>query len=107
MKFFLAAFTLCICAAVASNVPFTDCSGGKAKASVKSLSATPFPPQKGKSITISAKGQLNEEVTAATYSIVVKYAGVQLLKKQGNLCKLSKVLKWPRSVPLMFFVYGR
>lgn len=79
--------------ASAANVPFKSCDTGKA--TVSSLTATPYPPVKGKPVTITASGDLSEQLTTGTYHIDVEFLGITLLKKTGNLCDLSSKFKCP------------
>lgn len=98
MKLLLFTLVCTIAAVVAQTpVPYTDCSGGNAHVKISSITANPFPPVKGQDITISAVGALDEQVTAATYSLVVTYLGIQLLSQTGDLCHLSPSFTCPQN----------
>jgi cathepsin B len=88
MKFIISLCIFLTLTAVASNansVPFKSCSDGSL-ASVSNIDLTPYPIQKGNPLTVNASGTLNEELTAGTFNLIVKFLGIQIYTTSGDLC---------------------
>ncbi len=57
---------------------------------------TPFPPVKGKDVVIAFNGNLTSVIEAGgEYKLVVKWSGMDLMKKNGDFCSLSKEFQCP------------
>eukprot|EP00475_Leptophrys_vorax_P002439 TRINITY_DN1135_c0_g1_i4.p1 TRINITY_DN1135_c0_g1~~TRINITY_DN1135_c0_g1_i4.p1 ORF type:complete len:273 (+),score=82.12 TRINITY_DN1135_c0_g1_i4:161-979(+) len=80
--------------AVFTNVPFTTCGSGDFNPS--GLDISPWPPVKGQPVTIKASGHLAKQVTAGQYKLDVALDGIDLIQKNGDLCKISPDLKCPQ-----------
>lgn len=74
-----------VIAASATPIPYKNCSSS-GLVQVTTLDATPWPPHKGKPITVVADVTLMEEITAdATYEVAVKVFGVKVYSVKGKL----------------------
>jgi cathepsin B len=83
-------------AAVATTVPFTDCSNGqKTHIKISSIDATPYPPVKGQPVTVSVSGSVDEQVVGGSYSLNVSVFGVQIFSQTGDICTLSPKFPCP------------
>jgi len=98
MRVLLAVLLVCLVAVEAkkrtvftpSPVPYTNCGTSGDKATIKSITADPFPPVKGADITVDVSGTLQVTVDRGShYEIDVSFDGIQLLQKTGDLCDLS------------------
>jgi KDEL-tailed cysteine endopeptidase len=89
------AIALVLAMAVATSIPFTSC--GTGHVSLTSLDATPYPPQGGQDLTITAIGSLDKLVTAGTFELKVYLGKIKLLDQSGDLCSISPSFSCPQS----------
>jgi len=76
-----------------TSVPFTSCADGEFTTS--GLDVTPWPPARGKSAIITAKGNLKSQITSGTYEIDVTFDGLSVLKSTGDICKFAPEVTCP------------
>jgi len=65
---------------------WTNCGSAKDHFAIGDVQITPDPPKKGQNLTVAFKGILDEDVSAGTIDITVKYSVITLLSKTENLC---------------------
>jgi hypothetical protein len=71
------------------NIPFTNCGNSGDKASLSSVTATPWPPQQGQELTLNVNGVSTEQITSGNYEVKVYFLGIQVEDKTGTLASLG------------------
>jgi len=80
--------------AYATQVPFTSC--GTGHVTVTSLDVTPFPFKAGDTVTLTAVGASDKDITSGTYTLDVKLGAIKLLHQSGDLCTFSPQFTCPQ-----------
>lgn len=78
-------------------IDFKSCATGATKASVSSVSVSPYPLKKGNTLLVNALGNLTETLTSGTYTLSVELFGISILTKTGDICTLSKTFQCPHN----------
>eukprot|EP00013_Stygamoeba_regulata_P006865 CAMPEP_0177633866 /NCGR_PEP_ID=MMETSP0447-20121125/3066_1 /TAXON_ID=0 /ORGANISM="Stygamoeba regulata, Strain BSH-02190019" /LENGTH=142 /DNA_ID=CAMNT_0019135555 /DNA_START=183 /DNA_END=611 /DNA_ORIENTATION=- len=86
MNSLVLAALLCIFLVGATADVWKSCGSGSDHVKINSVTITPDPPKKGQSLSITANVTLDEQLTAGTLHVELKYSIITVLNKTLDLC---------------------
>ena len=88
-------FLAVIAIAAADTIPTDNCGDASDPLQLTSVSVSPFPLKAGANLTVSINGNLVTDVTGGSYSVNVKYMGIDLINQSGDLCTVDPKFPCP------------
>lgn len=76
-------------APLGDNIPFTNCGQSSDKATLSSVTASPWPPVQGQELSLVVNGNSLEVVSAGNYEAKVYFLGIEVEDKTGTLASLN------------------
>jgi C1A family cysteine protease len=73
---------------------------------ISSLDVSPFPPSAGGTLTISAAGSVDKQVTEGNFELTVKYGRIKLIHETGDLCTFSDKFSCPQNAGSLTLDYS-
>jgi len=79
---------------IGTSVPFTSC--GTGHIALKNIDVSPFPPKAKDTVTVTATGTLDKDITEGSYDLKVKLGVITLLHQTGDICTFSSKFSCPQ-----------
>ncbi|EGG20835.1 hypothetical protein DFA_00700 [Cavenderia fasciculata] len=95
MSFLTKIFVLFCVFALATADIWTNCGSSSDHFQIGSVTITPDPPVKGQDITVTANGNLNEEITSGNVKLLVKFGFITILNQNEDLCQAKNPIPCP------------